>query len=86
MKGNGEEISDAQVNEKFLRSLCPKYEYTVVAIEESRDLNTMSVDELIGSLQIYEERHEKQNKGHVEQVLQAKFSFKEREKKHESSQ
>ena len=43
------------VVEKILRSLANKFEHVVVAIEESKDLETHSIKELLGSLQVYEQ-------------------------------
>ncbi|GJX30987.1 putative ribonuclease H-like domain-containing protein [Tanacetum coccineum] len=40
---------------KFLRALHPKWRAKVTAIEESKNLTTLSLDELIGNLKVYEE-------------------------------
>ncbi|GKD84124.1 hypothetical protein Tco_1350963, partial [Tanacetum coccineum] len=39
---------------KFLKSLHPKWRAKVTAIEESKDLTSLSLDELIGNLKVYE--------------------------------
>ncbi|GJT26000.1 UBN2 domain-containing protein [Tanacetum coccineum] len=39
---------------KFLRALPTKWRPKVTAIEESKDLSTLSLDELIGNLKVYE--------------------------------
>ncbi|GKA26102.1 zf-CCHC domain-containing protein, partial [Tanacetum coccineum] len=39
---------------KFLRALHPKWRAKVMAIEESKDLTPLSLDELIGNLKVYE--------------------------------
>ena len=49
MKRLGEEIEDVRVVEKILRSLTGKFEHVVAVIEESKDLNTMTVDQLQSS-------------------------------------
>ncbi|GKF45257.1 zf-CCHC domain-containing protein, partial [Tanacetum coccineum] len=38
---------------KFLRALHPKWREKVTAIEESKDLTSLSLDELIGNLKVY---------------------------------
>ncbi|GKE71170.1 zf-CCHC domain-containing protein, partial [Tanacetum coccineum] len=39
---------------KFLRALHPKWRTKVTTIEESKDLTSLSLDELIGNLKVYE--------------------------------
>nr|GFA74125.1 UBN2 domain-containing protein [Tanacetum cinerariifolium] len=39
---------------KFLRALHPKWCAKVTAIEESKDLTSLSLDELIGNLKVYD--------------------------------
>jgi hypothetical protein len=50
MKRNDEKLEDVRVMEKILRSLTLKFEHVVTAIEESKDLETISAEELLGSL------------------------------------
>ena len=50
----GEKIEDSKVVRKILRSLPESFWAKVTAIEESKDLDEIKVQELIGSLQTYE--------------------------------
>ncbi|KAK2992774.1 hypothetical protein RJ640_023287 [Escallonia rubra] len=43
---NGEEIENSQVVENIFRSLDPKFDHLVVAIGESNNLKTMTVDKV----------------------------------------
>jgi hypothetical protein len=56
IRQNGDELADQKVVEKVLRSLPRKFDAIVVVIEESKDLTTYSMDELVGSLKNYEDR------------------------------
>ena len=47
----GEKIEDAKVVRKILRSLLKSFRAKVTAIEESKDLDEIKIQELIGSLQ-----------------------------------
>jgi gag-polypeptide of LTR copia-type len=56
MKSFGEKIEDVRVVEKILRSLNVKFNHVVVTIEESKDIDSIMVDELNESLVTQEER------------------------------
>ena len=50
----GEKMEDSKIVRKILRSLPESFRAKVTVIEESKDLNDIKVQELIGSLQTYE--------------------------------
>jgi len=56
MKNLGEEIKEANLVEKILRSLSSKFESKVSAIEEKQDLQTITVTQLHGILTAFEMR------------------------------
>ena len=45
---------DSKVVRKILRSLSARFRPKVTAIKESKDIDSMRVDELVGSIQTYE--------------------------------
>ncbi|XP_019451823.1 PREDICTED: uncharacterized protein LOC109353921 [Lupinus angustifolius] len=49
MKACGEKMTDATIVEKILRIVSPKFNYVVVAIEESGRVENMKIEELQGS-------------------------------------
>ena len=63
MKANGENKGDVVVVEKILRSMTPKFDYVVCSIEESKDTDTLTIDELQSSLLV----HEQLMSSHVEE-------------------
>ncbi|CAM8975585.1 unnamed protein product [Rhodiola kirilowii] len=67
LKANGDIIPQDNVVSKVLRSLTSQYNYIVCSIIESNDLDTMTIDELQGSLLVHEQTmlHQKED----EQVL-----------------
>ena len=50
----GEKTEDSKVVRKILRSLLESFRAKVTTIEESKELNEIKVQELIGYLQTYE--------------------------------
>ncbi|GJX03422.1 zf-CCHC domain-containing protein [Tanacetum coccineum] len=55
LKALDESFSSMNYVRKFLRALHPKWSAKVTAIEESKNLTTLSLDELIGNVKVYEE-------------------------------
>ncbi|GKV49004.1 hypothetical protein SLEP1_g55778 [Rubroshorea leprosula] len=73
----GEEYNEQGKVEKILRTLTPKFEPIMAAIEEAHDLSQMIVDELSGSLEAHEQRmNGKQIEKPIEQAFQSKVSIK----------
>ncbi|XP_056848829.1 uncharacterized protein LOC130498977 [Raphanus sativus] len=76
LKRNGEKLDEVRIMEKVLRSLDSKFEHIVTVIEETKDLETMTMEQLLGSLQDYEEK-KKKKEDIVEQVLKMRIDQKE---------
>lgn len=49
-------LGEEEVVAKVLRSLAPKFDFVAVAIEESKDITSLSLHELCGSLEAHEVR------------------------------
>ncbi|GKF44759.1 hypothetical protein Tco_0131311, partial [Tanacetum coccineum] len=62
LKALDESFSGRNHARKFLRALLTKWHLKVTAIEESKDLSTLLLDELIGNLKVYEVVLEKDSK------------------------
>ncbi|XP_014503243.1 uncharacterized protein LOC106763585 [Vigna radiata var. radiata] len=60
MRGAGETMEDGHIVEKILRTLFDKYNYIVCSIEESKDINEMTINELQSSLLIHEHNIKRQ--------------------------
>lgn len=56
MRIHGETMGDVIIVEKILRSMTPKFNYVVCSIEESNDIDTLSIDQLQSSLLVHEQR------------------------------
>ncbi|XP_058776869.1 uncharacterized protein LOC131651219 [Vicia villosa] len=83
----GEE-DNSEYSEGVLRSLTPLFDYIVVAIEHSKDLDTMRIEELQSSLEAQELRlTERTSEREVKHALKASFVKKDQKlKKHGRSQ
>jgi len=56
MKVCGESMREDIIAAKILRSMTPKFNYVVCSIEESNNLDNMTIDELQSSLLVHEQR------------------------------
>lgn len=86
LRSLGEEISEQKIVEKVLRSLPTKFDNIVAAIEESKDLSTYSLTQLIGSLLAHEERLNRSAEKSVEQALASKLEISENAGKAKTSE
>ncbi|XP_058211523.1 uncharacterized protein LOC131323692 [Rhododendron vialii] len=77
MRRNGEALTDTRVIEKILRSLDRRFDFIVVTLEELKDISTMSIEELVGSLQAHEQKLHRDDDRASEQALQMKLSLNE---------
>ena len=75
LRRNGEKIEDVEIIEKMLLSLNLRFELIVVTIKETKDLKSMTIEQLQSLLQAYEEKH-KNKQGINEQLL--KMQIKEK--------
>lgn len=50
----GEKMKDVTIVENILRSMTMKFDYVVCSIEESKDIDVLSLDELQSSLLVHE--------------------------------
>lgn len=66
MKANGETIIDTQNVEKKNRTLTEKFDYVVAAIQESKAVENMTIEDIEGSLQIHKKRMKERTMGKVE--------------------
>ncbi|OMO51195.1 hypothetical protein COLO4_37779 [Corchorus olitorius] len=75
MKANGETITDVQIMEKILRTLTERFDI-IATIEESKDLKTMTIAGLQGTLKAHEYKLDERSAGTVEQALKAQIDVK----------
>lgn len=61
MRINGEKLEDVTIIEKIL-CITAKFNYIVCSIEESKDIDTLSIDELQSSLLVHEQKLNQQDK------------------------
>ncbi|KAI9177224.1 hypothetical protein LWI28_012510 [Acer negundo] len=71
MRIYGEQMQDVTIVEKILRSLTDRFNYIVCSIEESKDIDVLSIDELQSSLIVHEQKFQKSSG--EEQALKVTF-------------
>jgi len=69
MKSNGENMPDKKIVEKILCILTEKFTYIIVSIEESKDTDNMSINELQRSLVVHEQKIRRTSNDDEDQVL-----------------
>ena len=75
MRSCNDKIPDELVVDKILRTLPPRFDHVAVAIEESRNLDDMEIEELQHSLEAHEMRIN-ERRSNQEQALQARSNYK----------
>jgi len=63
-----------------LRSLPPKFDHVVTAVEESKDLSSYSLTELRGSLLAHKKRKNRSTEKNLEFAFQSKVEISSKEK------
>ena len=72
-------MENIRVMEKLLRSLTSKFKHVVTAIVVSKNLEEISIKELLGSLQFHEQRMQKKTSSiMLEHALESKLSLNDR--------
>ncbi|KAK4393966.1 Retrovirus-related Pol polyprotein from transposon TNT 1-94 [Sesamum angolense] len=74
LKAYGEDIPEKRVVEKLLISVTEKYDPIVTTIEETKDITTLTVTELVGSLEAYEKRRSRREENSLENAFQSKLN------------
>nr|DAD29770.1 TPA_asm: hypothetical protein HUJ06_031238 [Nelumbo nucifera] len=69
MRTHGDKTEDVTIVEKILRSITPKFNFVVCSMEESHDIDELSIDELQSSLLVHEHKIKQQEK--EDQTLKA---------------
>ncbi|KAL0317184.1 UNVERIFIED_CONTAM: putative mitochondrial protein [Sesamum angustifolium] len=76
LKAYGEDIPEKRVVEKLLISVTEKYDPIVTTIEETKDITTLTVTELVGSLEAYEKRRSRREEISLENAFQSKLNMR----------
>ncbi|GAA0163300.1 hypothetical protein LIER_19199 [Lithospermum erythrorhizon] len=75
LRSNNEDMPENKIVEKILRTLSKKFTYIVVSIEESTNIEEMTVDELQSSLHLHEQKFKRFKEEKDDQVLKVEDRF-----------
>ena len=85
LRSLGEVITDAEVAAKLLRSVSGKFDAITTSIEQFQDLETITLEEVIGTLKVHEDKLKARMVKREEKALLAKTFIKEKKKDHDPS-
>ena len=72
MKSCGKMITESTIVEKISRTLTPRFDHIIVAMEESGKIESLKIEELQGSLKAHEQQlNERTTERHTDRALQA---------------
>ncbi|GJZ91814.1 retrovirus-related pol polyprotein from transposon TNT 1-94 [Tanacetum coccineum] len=77
LKQNGETLPDTRIIEKILRSLTENFKNVVCAIEDYKDLEDLTIEELAGSLEAHEQIKKKKKQESLDEALETKATIKD---------
>ena len=69
MRSNEEDMSDKKIVEKIMHTLNENFTYVVVSTEKFKDTDNMSIDKLLSSLVVHEQKLRRSSINGEEQVL-----------------
>ncbi|XP_074341799.1 uncharacterized protein LOC141679190 [Apium graveolens] len=69
----GTDFPDSRIVQKLLVTLPEKFEITISSLENSKDLSSITLEELLNALKAHEQRRLMRKEGSVEGAYQAKF-------------
>ena len=85
LRGLGERLEEKEAVAKLLRSMPVKYDSLTFSLEQFRNMKGLSVDEVIGSLRVHEQRIQERDSREEEQVLLARAFNQSKKGDHGSS-
>ena len=85
IRGLGEKIADNEVSAKLLQSISRKFYSITSSIEEFYDVNSLTLDEVLGSLKIHEDKLKDRSVKREEKALLAWALGKLKKKEDDSS-
>ena len=75
MKIYDEKLTDQTIMEKVLMNMPEKFDNVVSVIKQAKDLSTLSVEELMGSLKVAEQRLIRHSEKPVESAFQSQLNL-----------